>query len=64
LLVDPDTPKALEVPTQGFQSIAGRDRQILKRPGLMNHPQLAPRYRLDVSGKFPRTLAKVDSLSL
>jgi hypothetical protein len=49
LVIDANTVLALPVSAQFLQSIRGRTGKVLDRMGVVQHPQLAQRSRLDVS---------------
>lgn len=42
---------SLAVPFQGFETVGGRDAQVVQRHGIVEHTQLASRNALDVAGE-------------
>jgi hypothetical protein len=57
LLIDLDTVLARSISPQGFQAVARRDPQVLKRLCAMQHEELPERRSLEVHGNPANRLA-------
>ena len=62
LVVDPDTVLAFSIPVQSFQSVAGRDSQILQLSSRVEHGQFLPGRASQVRRRHSLALACVPKL--
>lgn len=51
LAVDANTPLPVPVAAELFQTVVGRDAKIVDALSVVQHPQLAPRYHLNLIGQ-------------
>ena len=64
LLVDPHTPKSLQITAQLLKSITRRDSEILDDSCLIDHPKFASRPRLDITRQLSNTQTSVNVLCI
>jgi hypothetical protein len=60
LIVDADAPLSFAVARKSFPPILGRDTQVIETAGIVNHPELAPRHRLDLVRQLAGKLSLPD----